>query len=648
MRLTIVCSCLLIVLTTGPATASAAVQFTNVFVGGAEGASGTAYYRIPSLVVAPNDDLIAFAEARRTQPDVGSGYPIDVACKRSTDGGATWHSYTVLAHDNSYSYTEVRPVVDASTGTLYALYTQWPKAVGSTYVPPGLGNNSSVGFYRSSTDYGQTWNAAVNINAQVKEPTWAQVDFMSGGGGIQLRWQSAPARNGRMIFSAAMIEGEADIFRDIAIYSDDHGITWHHSDIAPDSADEAQIVELTSGDLLMDARQNSGTYRKRWISQDGGATWGAMYTGDIPVTGVNASLIRYSAKRDGDDRDRILFSAPLGDPVGSGSDRYNLGVWTSYDEGKTFINPVQIDSSYAGYSAMQKLPGGTIGVLYEKPVFTKIQLAKFTLADLESQPSSSHLTHYDGFGNNIDRNRGGIGWSGSWTGTGAATNADSARLGGTGLTFAGSPFPTESGRMDLTPSHNTAERQLATPINLNTNSTAYVSLLISQALETGSLSGKPLDIQLRDASEVSRAAFGVNGSEQFYIDMLGNNVHTTSALNGTATYLMVLKIVSQDAGQSGNFDQIFLKTFQSGVDTIPNTDAGLNWTLVGSTNANSSDILDRIALTGGSAATWTFDEVRIGDTFGAVASNLEAPEPASVVLLLCAAVALLLFGLRRR
>jgi hypothetical protein len=52
--------------------------------------------------------------------------------------------------------------------------------------------------------------------------------------------------------------------------------------------------------------------------------------------------------------------------------------------------------------------------------------------------------------------------------------------------------------MDMTPSHYTAERQLATPINLNTGAAAYVSVLVSQALDIAAdLTGKPLNIQLR-------------------------------------------------------------------------------------------------------------------------------------------------------
>jgi hypothetical protein len=632
-------------------TASAAVQLSDVFVGGAD-PNGMPYYRGPALIVAPNGDLIAFAEGRPTPNDPGeiTDKLNSVVCRRSTNGGASWGPITVFASSTQYNYSDPRAVVDASAGKTIVMYTQWPNGVGSGKVPPGLGNDSSVTWYRASPDNGLTWNDPVNINAQVKNAAWSQVD--NGPGlGIQLRWQTDPTRNGRLVMPAWVMEATAPPpppyeFRDTALYSDDHGVTWHHSFPASTAyGDEDQIVELTNGNLLREGRPANGIYRTRWISTDGGATWGDAYAGDVPVNVVNCGLLRYSAKPAGDDRNRILFSGPLGaapgHTTGSGDDRANLGIWTSYDEGKTFINPVQIASGFCSYSTMEKLRNGSIVVAYEATEATLHRLAKFVLTDLEGQDVSSHLTHYDGFGNNIDRNRGGIGWSGSWTGTGAAANDYRAELGGKGLSFAGSPLSAEDGRMDLTPGHNTAKRELATTINLNANSTSYVSLLISRALDTGPFSGKPLDIQLRDSNEVSRAAFGVNPSGQFYIDTLGDNVHTTAALDDSAVYLAVLKIVSQDGG-AGNSDRLYLKVFKSGVDAIPESDANLAWTLVGATGANSSAILDRILLTGGSTATWSFDELRIGDTFGAVASNAHAPEPRSVVLLLSAAPLLLM------
>ncbi len=102
---------------------------------------------------------------------------------------------------------------------------------------------------------------------------------------------------------------------------------------------------------------------------------------------------------------------------------------------------------------------------------------------------------------------------------------------------------------------------------------------------------------------------------------LGADVSSAAdAMIRSQSYFVVAKISSHGA-DAGQFDQISLKAFPSG-SAIPNTDVGLDWTLVGATNKNSSAVLERIALLGGSQATWSVDEVRLGTTFGAVASNL--------------------------
>ena len=625
-----------------------AAEYFDVFTGGGEGPTGTPLYRIPSLIVAPDGSLIAFAEARRG-PGGDAGEPgalIDLVSKRSTDGGTTWSSYQIVARSDRFDYSDPRPVVDATTGKIVLLYTQWPDNAGAVSVPAGIGPESSVLFCRSSADNGHTWSDPLNVNAQVKDPAWfALVSCV--GNGIQLRWQTDAARNGRLVDPTWLRDIPGDgtwHFKDVALYSDDHGAHWSRSTVlATPESSEDQIVELTNGDLLLDARQIGGEYRRRAISHDGGATWGAFSAGDVKVTEVNCSLLRYSAKRDGDDRDRILFSAPLGEPAGAGNARSNLGIWTSYDEGKTFINPVQVDSGWAAYSALQKLRDGSVGMLFEETGNTLIRMGRLKLADLESQPRAPHLAEYDGFGNNIDRRRGGIGWSGSWTGNGTPANDHRNELGGKGLSFGGLRAPMEDGRMDLIRGQS-VERKLATPINLNSTSTTYLSLLVSRALDTSpdQSSNEALDIYLRNADGVNQAYFGVGSREQFFIGALGNDVTTSDgSLKRAATYMLVLKIVSQDAGQPGNHDQLFLKVFESGDATIPSTDSGVTWTLIGSTNINGSGLIDRLALTSGSASTWSIDELRIGDTFGAVAGIVQTPEPSSAALSSSALIGLL-------
>jgi hypothetical protein len=629
LRLSTACLFLLTALVVHVAACRAAIQFTDVFVGDAEGPNGTPHFRIPALIVTSNGDLVAFAEARPTPNDPGEilGALNYLVSKVSTDGGLSWSPLKVVRSSDHFNYSDPRTYLDATTGTLFVQYTQWPDGGDSGNVPPGQGDDSSVAFYQASTDNGQSWNAPVNINSQVKDPSWSQT-CNGPGVGIQLRWQSDSARNGRLVVPAFVnlaVPPATAVFRDASFYSDDHGLTWQASPVAPSGGvDESQIVELTNGDLLMDARPRTGP-RLRFISHDGGATWESPFAGDVNVTRVNAGLIRYSARRDGDDRDRLFFSAPLGSPAGSGNNRDNIGVWTSYDEGKTFINPVSIDpEAIGGYSAIQKLNDGSLALLYEKTVSTQIALAKFSMHDLEGRRFSPDISAYDGFGNNIDRKRGGLGWSGSWTGPGSTTNSSATVFNGSSLGFAESVFPVQDGRADLTAGQNHLTRKLATTIDLNTNSTTYLAFLMSSALDT-SVDGTTdefLSLELRDASNINRARLGVNSSEAFFVDTLGDS-RTTAADSQSrlSTYLVLAKIDAQDNSAPGNFDRISLKVFQSGTDSLPGTDESMEWTLLGSTNQNNDAVLDRLAFVSGSDVTWSVDEFRVGSTFSAVLHN---------------------------
>ena len=101
--------------TTSPDTSSQLKQ-TDVFIGGQD---GTHTYRIPSVVVAPNGELLAFCEARRT---TGSDTDdIDLVLKRSADGGATWSDMQVIWDDGPNTCGNPCAVVDQETGTVWLL-----------------------------------------------------------------------------------------------------------------------------------------------------------------------------------------------------------------------------------------------------------------------------------------------------------------------------------------------------------------------------------------------------------------------------------------------------------------------------------------------------------------------------------------------
>ncbi len=590
-------------------------------------AAGDQYstYRIPGFAVANDGSLLLFAEGRPNAADPGGAGDIDLVFKRSTDNGVTWSDLSILKNMSGFDYSDPRVVIDENSGKVHLQYTQWPTNVGQAGVPVGLGTNSSVTFYQSSSDDGATWSAPANINAQVKDPSWASLNT-GPGKGIQLKWQdSAAARNGRLVIPAHQ---RPAAYRGVALYSDDNGATWTRgSGTTPGFADESEVIELTNGDLLWDARQSSGNSRNRFLSTDGGETWASTSASGIPVTPVDTGMVRYSAKRAGDDRDRILYSAPLGSNLGTGNSRDNIGIWTSYDEGKSFINPVQIQTGSSAYSVVDRLSDGTIGLVYEVNHNT-VRYVNFGLQHLEGSPQLADVSHYDGFGNTVVRSNGGVGWSGSWAGSGTFTANHESQFGGSNVSFENFRFNQAAGRLDL--SGQSSRRTLATPIDLDANGTTYISLLASRALDgsADNSSQEFLDVLLQDAANVTGAAFGVGSAENLFVNSLGDVVSAgIDSFDLNSNYFLVAKIVSMDSAQ-GNSDQIFLKAFESGIDFIPDDDIGLDWTLIGTTNQNSSAQLTQLVLSGGSNATWSVDEIRIGTTWGAVASNIASvPEP---------------------
>src|SRR5699024_5455744 len=116
----------------------------------------------------------------------------------------------------------------------------------------------------------------------------------------------------------------------------------------------SKAVELPDGRIAQNSRNVDGGNRLVSMSTDDGKTFGSPdKVEDLPDPGVNADEIRA-----GDDR--LLFSNPA-----STSDRVNLTVRLSCDNGKSWSDGTVVRSSQAGYSTMAMLPNGRVGVLAE-------------------------------------------------------------------------------------------------------------------------------------------------------------------------------------------------------------------------------------------------------------------------------------------
>jgi sialidase-1 len=594
-------------------------------------------FRIPGMVVAQDGAVLVFAEGRRgtgRDPRTDKNAPIDLVMRRSTDHGRTWGPLVVIdsgfrPNGDKMDFADPTPVLDQRTGTIFLVYGQWPDSGKETVA---VGQHKV--WVRSSRDHGQTWSDPSQVKyatapTETSDKTYWRQAEPGPGNGIQLRWQDAdPARNGRLVIpakrSGSTTPTGAVTVRPFVYYSDDHGVTWRVGGVTsgPD-ANEDEVVELVNGRLLLDARQEEGPFRRRHLSSDGGEGWGANVPDDLAITTVDASMNRYSSVRDGHDRDRILFSAPRGK---GNVARANLTIWTSYDEGKSFINPVQFTDEGSAYSVVERLADGTIGVLVEtadkngKP-YGDISFYNVGIEHLEGGTHPKARTHCDGFENAIDPLRGGIGWSGGWRNSGAVVEAGS--------------LPLDGDRPSRDDHHAylrgaSISRDLGTgALNLDANQNYFLALLVRREGEAGAAgqSGS-LEVSLQDAEGAARGAFGVDRDSKPFARVDGQNASGSEpAMEPGKAYLIVAKLAARDDSQPGKRDRMFVKCYND-MDKIPSDESHVKWRLTSESPKNVSGVIKSLQIAADGSAGWRVDEIRLGTNFESVmASTVNAAVP---------------------
>ncbi len=337
------------------------------------GDDGVDTYRIPGLATTVNGTIIAVFDIRW---DSVNDLPanIDIGCMRSTDYGNTWGTMLTVMdldqHSDPYGNGVGDPcvLVDRETGTIWvaALWAHGPYG-GVWESGPGLSPDQTGQYLLTrSDDDGLTWSPPINITAQVKvNRNWGAV-LQGPGNGIQLR-------DGTLVFpsqydSAPQCGGDDNYHpHSCFIYSLDHGATWRISPPAntyPPPCNEAQIVELNSGQLMLSIRNWAFVGQRAWSTYTRGTSlgdgnWSSLgYALPDPI--CQASFIRFTSTMDGHARDRLLFANPA-----SAEWREKMTVRMSEDEGQTWPVARQIDALPASYSCMTILRDGTIGLLFE-------------------------------------------------------------------------------------------------------------------------------------------------------------------------------------------------------------------------------------------------------------------------------------------
>ena len=322
------------------------------------GEDGSKFYRIPALVKAADGALVAIADKRG---DALGDLPniITIVSKRSTDGGKTWSDMSIVAKGDTLAkcgYGDAVVIADEKRGNLVAVYS------GNN----GLWHSNEKSLIRTytsiSTDNGKTWGEVTDITDQVYGSVYGEGPryglFTGSGSGVQLKHGEHASR--LMLVVAARNDAKwGGTMSNYAIYSDDGGVTWHASkNPGCTDGDEAKVVELPDGQILMSIRNRHKGYRLFSRSTDGGETWSEPKPNEsILDPACNGDIIAYNYKG----KSLLLHSLPA-----SPTTRENVTVYTSEDNGKTWIAKRSIYKGYSAYSSLQVLDDGTIGIIVEE------------------------------------------------------------------------------------------------------------------------------------------------------------------------------------------------------------------------------------------------------------------------------------------
>ncbi len=299
-----------------------------------------------SIIVAHNGDVLVIKGGESSE------------YKRSTNGGLTWTSGNASAAARFSN-----AVLDESNGKIFLM-------------------NGSSQVISSSADHGMTWTAPQPFQPTPDRFGFRPTSHSSMQAGITLRFGT---NAGRLLLPARIqaIGGNEVATRgynySTAVYSDDHGVTWHTSDPFPVlGTGEAALVELRDGRVIYNSREHMSR-GNRFIatSYNGGKTWLSPYRDPVLPDGPRGTsygcmggLIRLPV----DEYDILLYSnldtdkGEMPSEVGGTRtrERERITVWGSFDGGNTW--PVK-RLVFDGPSAYSNLGVGRAGTASQGKIF---------------------------------------------------------------------------------------------------------------------------------------------------------------------------------------------------------------------------------------------------------------------------------------
>ena len=336
-------------------------------------------FRIPSLVTSGDGALLAFAERRAGLHDHAQN---DIVLRRSFDNGKSWLSLQVLVDEGSDSLNDPCAVV-LESGRILLMYQRFPWLVHARTsdrtqrADPGYdGPRNTRTYLIHSDDNGASWSEPREITRMVRAS--GRISIGSPGTGIQLKQGEHKGRVIIPLYETRPLAGDERDWLNSVAYSDDQGETWQISNNIPHVGhtgygNEAQVVELNDGRILLSSRNQGGFYRKYSISEDGGIRWSNFRLDfGLPGTACQGSILRNNPPENGNSL--VVFTAP--------SNKYarNQGrVMISSSDGYEWEYSRLVTPGFFAYSCLSSLPDGNIGLLYETGDYRRIVFTSFSV-----------------------------------------------------------------------------------------------------------------------------------------------------------------------------------------------------------------------------------------------------------------------------
>lgn len=323
----------------------------------APGDYGSANWRIPAILCLNDGSLLAVCDKRKyNESDLPED--IDLVARRSTDGGHSWSEPVTIAEGTGYKQGfGDAALVQCENGDIICAF------VGGNGLFASSENDPQRSFICRSTDGGQNWSQPEDITSQLwgSQSTNSaghnyRSSFFASGNGLRL---TRGSHKGRILFAAAMCRNNSNTLDNFVVFSDDNGYSWQVSYRAFNGGDEAKLMELTDGRLLISVRQSGA--RGYNISSDDGIHWGQQGRWDEMTTNAcNGDILRVMATDQGDSINLLLHSLP------NSMQRENVSLFASRDEGVSWQHIQTLFEGPSVYSSLTLMPNRCVGVLIEK------------------------------------------------------------------------------------------------------------------------------------------------------------------------------------------------------------------------------------------------------------------------------------------